>query len=146
MGKKRVSITSVCVRLLDTMNSTHLIFLGCVLALLLNGAMCALPNFTIARCPDPIPKPTSDLWNKMYSTFSTPFVLASGSGYPIEPTIVYSCYADDYVYFKMVTQDDSLQSNFTGCNQPIYLYVRLLSPLRCATSSPSAVQLTQCLF
>lgn len=105
------------------MLGSHGVFVVCVLTVLTSGALCAMPNFTIARCPDPVPKPGSDLWNKMQSTFSTPFVLASGTGYPIEPTIVYSCYTDDHVYFKMLTEDDSLQTNFTGCNQPIYTYV-----------------------
>lgn len=116
----------------------HGVFVVCALTVLTSSVLCATPNFTIARCPEPVPKPSSDLWNKMQSTFSTPFVLASGTGYPIEPTIVYSCYTDDHVYFKMLTEDDSIQTNFTGCNQPIYTYVAPLSSLF-PISTPSLI-------
>lgn len=65
----------------------------------------------------------------MSSTFANPFMLASGQGYPMEPSIVYACYSDTRIHFKAITEDMQFNSNFTQCNEPLYKYV--VSPLFC---------------
>lgn len=101
--------------------SQFLVFASLIL-LLINAALGAPPALVIGRCPHPLPPPTSHAWFAMSSTQSTPFVLASGSGYPEEPTVVYACFTDDAIHYKFVAKDSKIETDFTKCNEPLYKY------------------------
>lgn len=99
-----------------------LILLVAFVALLFAQSSLSVPTMDIGRCPTPVPSPSSEQWFSQSSTKNDPFQLYSGKGYPDSASIVYSCFNDSHVSFKIVTQGGSPNSTFTECNDPLYKY------------------------
>eukprot|EP01089_Gocevia_fonbrunei_P008439 TRINITY_DN20115_c0_g1_i1.p1 TRINITY_DN20115_c0_g1~~TRINITY_DN20115_c0_g1_i1.p1 ORF type:complete len:250 (+),score=34.64 TRINITY_DN20115_c0_g1_i1:70-819(+) len=85
------------------------------------GPTCGPPVVHIGRC-ETAPLPTED-WSRFPNVSNIPHLLLyGGMSLPVQPSIIYLCWNESYLFVKFENTDNNIYNPFYNCNDDLYKY------------------------